>query len=61
MSMGICVPAVCSLDDLNDFKPYMIKIFNGVIFNLFEDVKGFNTDATLTATHFYNKIECSRP
>jgi len=48
MSMGVCVPAVCTLDDLNDFKPYMVKILNGAIFNIFKDVKGFNADTTVT-------------
>ena len=41
-TLGLCLPSQCSLDDLNDFKPFMIDIVNTIIPNMFEEVKGFS-------------------
>ena len=46
-TMGLCLPNECSLDDLNDFKPFLTEAINDALPNMFEDVKGFSTTPTI--------------
>jgi|688.fasta_scaffold288691_3 hypothetical protein len=41
-TLGICLPAQCSLTDLDDFKPILINVVNAMIPNMFEEIKGFS-------------------
>jgi len=41
-TLGMCLPAQCSMDDLNEFKPFLVKVVNSMIPNMFEEVKGFS-------------------
>jgi hypothetical protein len=42
MSMGLCLPKECTLDDLQEFKPFLLKVVNGVLPEEFEHVRHFN-------------------
>lgn len=44
MALGMCVPSNCSVSDFITFKPFLIEALNGIILNLFDDVKGFNPE-----------------
>ena len=44
-TMGLCMPGVCSLANLNDYKPTFVSAINTAIPNLFENVKGFDVEA----------------
>lgn len=48
-TMGLCMPGVCSLADLNSYKSTFVDTINTAIPNLFENVKGFDVEATITA------------
>ena len=57
--IGLCVPKECTIDDLNEFKPFLTKVVNSALPNMFEDVVGFNTTkgmASITEDemHFYD-------
>ena len=47
MTLGLCLPSQCSIEDLEGFRPFMVQVFNAAIPNLFEDVKGFNPNTTI--------------
>ena len=42
MSTGLCLPKQCSLSDLEEFKPFLLKVVNGVLPSLLEGVRGFD-------------------
>ena len=42
MSVGLCVPDACTVQDFNNFKGYMVDAINSLIPELFEGVKGFD-------------------
>lgn len=50
LAFGFCLPFQCQLQDLEDFKPFLLSVLNGVIPNLFEQVKGFSGDAEMLAS-----------
>lgn len=35
MSLGICVPTICTVQDFNNYKPYIIESINTIIPELF--------------------------
>ena len=53
MSMGICVPATCNVQDFNNFKPYIIESINVMIPELFENIKGFDLSQQLTVNDMF--------
>jgi hypothetical protein len=42
MSVGLCVPSVCTVQDFNNFKSYIVVAINALIPELFYGVKGFD-------------------
>ena len=50
MSLGICLPKECSLNDLDEFKPFLLKVINGVLPEEFENIRHFN-QTNLNITH----------
>ena len=50
MSLGICLPKECSLTDLDEFKPFLLKVINGVLPEEFENIRHFN-QTNLNVTH----------
>ena len=42
ISVGMCVPEVCNVQDFNNFKAYIVQAINALIPEFFEGVKGFN-------------------
>ena len=42
LAVGICLPSVCSLKDVEEFKPFLLQGVQSALPNLFSDVKGFN-------------------
>lgn len=48
MVIGLCLPRECTIEDLNEFKPFLVSAVNGAVPNLFEEVKGFDPNATIT-------------
>ena len=46
-TMGLCLPAECQLEDLNEFKPFMTKAINAALPNMFEGVQGFTVVPTV--------------
>jgi hypothetical protein len=47
MSVGMCVPDVCTVQDFNNFKSYLVQALNAIIPELFEGVKGFDLKTQL--------------
>lgn len=47
MSVGMCVPAICTISDYNNLKPSIVASINEAIPDLFKGVKGFNLDEKL--------------
>ena len=57
--IGLCLPVQCTIDDLNEFKPFLTEAVNGVLPNMFEDVMGFNSTTVMASItedeiHFYD-------
>jgi len=46
-TIGLCLPNECSLEDLNEFKPFLTKAINSALPNMFEEVKGFAVTPTI--------------
>jgi hypothetical protein len=44
MYLGLCLPEVCSIADMNLFKPTLVMVINQVIAEVFQGVKGFDLD-----------------
>ena len=42
MVLGMCIPDVCTVQDFNNFKPYLVLSINKVIPELFRGIKGFD-------------------
>jgi hypothetical protein len=42
MSVGLCVPAVCSVDDFMALRPTLVPLLDSLLPELFEGVKGFD-------------------
>jgi hypothetical protein len=42
LAVGLCLPAECSLEDVRGFAPTLMKVFQGALPNIVEDVKGFD-------------------
>lgn len=40
LTLGLCLPKVCTISDLNEFKPFLLQAINAALPNLLEDVKG---------------------
>lgn len=47
MSLGMCVPDICTVQDFNNFKSYLVSMINLVIPELFEGLKGFDLSLQL--------------
>ena len=47
ITLGLCLPQQCQLEDLNDFKPFMTKAINAALPNMFEGVKGITEVPTV--------------
>ena len=45
--IGLCMPQQCTMDDMNDFKPFITKAVNSALPNMFEDILGFNNTAQM--------------
>lgn len=43
VSVGVCIPEVCTVADFNNFKSYLVQTINSILPEFFEGVKGFNT------------------
>ena len=53
MSLGLCVPSICSLDDFKNFKPYLVKMLNAMIPVVFEGIKGFDLSVKVTESDMF--------
>ena len=42
MVMGFCVPDVCTVQDFNNFKSYLVTSINYMIPEVFAGIKGFD-------------------
>lgn len=42
MSVGLCVPKLCTVTDFDDFKSHLIPMLNKLIPEVFEGIKGFD-------------------
>jgi len=49
MSLGLCVPKICTIQDFNEFKPYMVSVVNSLVPELFAGIKGFDLTTTITS------------
>lgn len=47
MSIGLCIPDACKVSDFNSYKPYLVELFNQIIPDVFEGIKGFNLEVKL--------------
>jgi hypothetical protein len=47
VSVGMCVPQVCTVQDFNNFKVYLVQAANSILPEFFENVKGFNSKTQL--------------
>lgn len=58
-TLGLCLPSQCSIDDLNEFKPFFINVINAMIPNMFEEVKGFNNSTQILEEelHFIDPVK----
>lgn len=58
MSLGLCVPDVCTVQDFNNFKSYLVGAANALIPDLFAGVKGFDLRTQLNADdlHFEDSL-----
>ena len=59
MSVGLCVPDVCSVQDFNNFKSYLVQTANALIPELFAGVKGFDLTTQLNTDdmHFEDSLK----
>jgi hypothetical protein len=48
MSLGLCMPMACTLNDLNKFKPTILKIVNDSLPMVFSEKEGIQTTQVLT-------------
>lgn len=48
MSLGICVPSVCKVQDFNAFRAYLVQMVNQLIPELFTGIKGFDLHLQLS-------------
>lgn len=47
--VGLCLPQECTLEDVEGFKPTLLKGIEAALPNMFEEVKGFqDMDTELT-------------
>jgi len=51
VSLGLCVPDVCRIEDLEDFKPSIVKSINAAEPVVFRGIKGLNDKKTLRPKH----------
>jgi hypothetical protein len=42
LAVGLCLPSICTLGEVEEFKPFFLHGIQGALPNLFADVKGFN-------------------
>ena len=54
MSIGVCMPKVCSLSDFENFKPYFVNFINAAIPDVFAGIKGFDLSLKIASSdvHF---------
>jgi hypothetical protein len=48
-TLGLCLPVQCGIDDLNEFKPFLLRMINAMLPNMFEEVKGFSGATEIAA------------
>ena len=41
MSLGICIPRICTVEDFNSFKPFIVPTINNILPHLIKGIKGF--------------------
>ena len=59
VSVGLCVPQVCTVQDFNNFKSYIVQAINALIPELFAGVKGFDNRTRLVTDdlHFVDSYK----
>lgn len=62
VSVGLCVPQACTIQDFNEFKPYMVSAVNGLLPELFAGIKGFDVSTQIGEgdLHFANSYALNR-
>jgi len=60
VSMGICIPDVCTVADFNNFKSYVVQALNSILPEFFEGVKGFTRNSQQIITNDDLKFEESQ-
>jgi hypothetical protein len=55
ISLGLCVPSVCRIEDFEDYKAYVVKAINAALPTVFRDIKGIDAEKQIKAkyVHFY--------
>mmetsp|Transcript_13804 Transcript_13804/g.9952 ORF Transcript_13804/g.9952 Transcript_13804/m.9952 type:complete len:176 (-) Transcript_13804:558-1085(-) len=53
VSMGLCVPYVCTVQDLDQFKPFFVQIINNMLMEFYKDVVGYDPDVTVNTGDLY--------
>lgn len=48
MSIGLCIPEVCTVSDFNEYKPYLVELLDQIIPEVFEGIKGFDLEFKLS-------------
>ncbi|CDW91686.1 UNKNOWN [Stylonychia lemnae] len=56
ISLGLCLPAICTSQDFNNAKPYLIEVINQYIPEIFQGLKGFDLSLQIKESdlHFEN-------
>lgn len=47
MMVGLCVPSVCTIQEFNNYKPYLVNSINRWIPEIFQGIKGFDLSMQL--------------
>lgn len=47
MSLGLCVPDVCEVQDFNNLRPFLVETINKFIPEIFKGLKGFDLSTQL--------------
>lgn len=50
MSLGLCVPSVCTANDFDAFKPFFVEAINSMLPEFLAGIKGFDTELQLSVT-----------
>jgi hypothetical protein len=47
--IGLCLPKVCTVENMNEYKVVIVTTFNKAIYTVFKDIKGFDRNTVLDA------------